>query len=158
MCDFCLFYWGDLVLLQSGQRIVNNYLLNSCCRLTFISLHNLPYDYSLMCVCVWVLLLSSFYLFSCLRFTIFNQLQVFLFFLHLDLCVFIFLSLLFIFHPVNYLQSELVAALFFIASFPCHTNEKRESPSKIRKKVTKKSILSATNHNYKITSNESSLR
>lgn len=138
MCDFCLFYWGDLVLLQSVQRIVNNYLLNSCCRLTFISLHNLPYDYCLMRVCVWVLLLSSFYLFSCSRFTIFNQLQVFLFF-----CIQIYVFLFSYRYFSSFIPSTIYRANWSLHFFLSHhflaIPTKKESPRvKLEKKVTKK--------------------
>lgn len=67
-CFGLIFPIAECVCLQ---RIVNNYLLNSCCRLTFISLHNLPYDYCLMCVCLFVLLLSSFYRFLLARNSLF---------------------------------------------------------------------------------------
>lgn len=136
MCDFCLFYWGDLVLLQSVQRFVNNYLLNSCCRLTFISLHNLPYDYCLMCVCVWVLLLSSFYLFSCSRFTIFNQLQVF-FLAFRSMC---FYFLIVTFHlSSRQLFTERTGRCTFLSHHFLAIPTKKESPRvKLEKKVTKK--------------------
>lgn len=134
MCDFCLFYWGDLVLLQSVQRIVNNYLLNSCCRLTFISLHNLPYDYCLMCVCG---------IYFCLRFTFFlARDSLFLISYRFFSCIQIYVFLFSYRYFSSFIPSTIYRANwslhFFYRILSSPNQRKRESPSKIRKKVTKK--------------------
>lgn len=135
MCDFCLFYWGDLVLLQSVQRIVNNYLLNSCCRLTFISLHNLPYDYCLMCVCVGFTFVFVLPFFSCSRFTIFNQLQVFLFFLAFRSMCFYFLIVTFHLSS-RQLFTERTGRCTFLSHHFLAKPTKKESPRvKLEKKT-----------------------
>lgn len=139
MCNFCLFYWGDLVLLQSVQRIVNNYLLNSCCRLTFISLHNLPYDYCLMCVC-------GFYF--CLRFTFFlarDSLFLISYRFSFFSCIQIYVFLFSYRYFSSFIPSTIYRANwslhFFIASFPRQTNEKESPRVKLEKKSYKKNQL-----------------
>lgn len=103
-----------------------------------------------MCVCLF---------YFCLRFTVvfLARDSLFLisyrfstfFLLYLDLCGFIFLSLLFIFFlSVNYLQSELVAALLIFNLSSQNQRKKSHRVKFILKKYKKKRINIPTVSNY----------
>lgn len=106
----------------SGLLTIITLFLNSCfffcCGLTIISLHNLPYNYCLMCVCV--LLLSSIYLFCSIHY--FKSV--------IDFCVYLALrSMCLISYRCFILICQLFTertgrCTFFISFFPESTKKK----------------------------------